>query len=159
MPVAFVAAELGEPLVRDRSKATQFAGQQLADTVTRHWRERTGTPLAYVAGAIVIDDSRGVPRELRGAGQFAANTAAVYSPDRPRVIVNGELKISPWIDPADLDRRGGVVLWQHGEDRLPENIRRTFPRAELQPPLRLPRQTLVPRRDDIVGYAIIPPRT
>ncbi len=159
-PIAFAAAELGEPFIRDRSKATQFSGRFLADTIARQWRERTGTPLTYVGGAIVIDNARGFPRELRASGQFAANNVAVYSPDRPHVIVNGELKLSPWIDAADLERRGAVLLWQPAEHQkeLPENIRRAFPRAELQPPLTVPRHTLYPRPPELVYYAIVPPR-
>ena len=50
-PIGFAVAELGEPLLRDRPKATQFPGRLLADTITRQWREKTGTPLAYVGGA------------------------------------------------------------------------------------------------------------
>jgi hypothetical protein len=159
-PIAFVVAELGEPLIRDRAKATQFSGRLLADTITRQWRERTGTPLAYVGGAIVVDDGPRGPRALPGAGQFTANNVAVYSSDRPRVIVNGELKLSPWIDPADLARRGAVLLWQPPKDdgQLPENIKRAFPQAELQPPLTIPRRTLVPRRGELVYYAFVPPR-
>jgi hypothetical protein len=159
-PIAFAAAELGEPLIRDRSKATQFSGQYLADTITRQWREKTGTPLAYVGGAVVIDHSRGFPREIRASGQFASNNVAVYSPDRPQVIVNGELKLSPWIDVADLNRRGAVLLWQPPDDNneMPENLKRAFPRAVLQPALHLPRQTRYPRRPDLVYYAIVPPQ-
>jgi 4-amino-4-deoxy-L-arabinose transferase-like glycosyltransferase len=159
-PLLFVAAEVGEPLLRDRHKATQFSGRLLAETVTRRWRERTGTPLAYVGGAIIVADGPGGPRTINAAGQFAANNVAVYSSDRPRVIVNGELRFSPWIDPADLERHGGVLLWQPAapEQGLPENIRRAFPRAELQPPLTLPRQTPRARRTEIVEFAIIPPR-
>jgi 4-amino-4-deoxy-L-arabinose transferase-like glycosyltransferase len=159
-PVGFVIAELGEPFVRNRLKATQFPGQLLADTITRQWRERTGTPLTYVGGAVVIRIARdGAPSEVRAAGQFAANNVAVYSKDRPRVIVNGELKFSPWIDPADFARRGGVLVWQPGNlaEALPDNIKRAFPRAELQPLLMLPRQTLGRPRRDPVRYAIIPP--
>ena len=141
-PIGFAVAELGEPFLRDRPKATQFPGRLLAETITRQWRERTGTPLAYVGGAIVLANGRTVP----GAGQFTANNVAVYSPDRPHVIVNGELGLSPWIDAADLERRGAVLVWQPQEQGLPENIRRQFPRAELQPPLILPRHTLYPRR-------------
>jgi hypothetical protein len=160
LPIAFVIAELGEPLIRDRAKATQFSGRLLADIITRQWREKTGTPLAYVGGAIIVVVEPTGPRVLPAAGQFTANNVAVYSPDRPRVIVNGELKLSPWIDPADLARRGAVLLWQPPTDQqeLPENIRRAFPDAELQPPLLIPRQTLVPRREDLVFYAFIRPR-
>jgi 4-amino-4-deoxy-L-arabinose transferase-like glycosyltransferase len=158
VPVAFAAAELGEPLVRDRPKATQFPGRLLAEIITRQWRERTGSPLAYVGGALLYDEVRGKRREVPGAGQFAANNVAVYSPDRPHVIVNGELKLSPWIDPADLNRRGVVLVWQWHEHALPENLKRAFPRAELQPPLVLKRQTLTPRQPTTVNYAIVPPR-
>jgi hypothetical protein len=42
---------------------------------------------------------------------------------------------------------------------MPENIRRAFPRAELQPPLFLPRRTLFrSSQQDLVHYAIVPPR-
>ena len=142
-PIGFAVAELGEPFIRDRAKATQFPGRLLAETITRQWRERTGTPLTYVGGArVIVQASRRPTREPSAAGQFAANNVAVYSPDRPHVIVNGELGLSPWIDAADLDRRGAVLLWQPPDDKaeLPENIKRAFPRAELQPPLTLPRQ-------------------
>ena len=56
-PIGFAVAELGEPLIRDRPKATQFPGRLLADTITRQWREKTGTPLAYVGGARIIADA------------------------------------------------------------------------------------------------------
>ena len=157
-PAAFTAIEIGESLVSDRSKATQFPGQLLANTVTRQWRAKTGTPLAYVGGAVVIDDSRGRIRELGGAGQFASNNVAVYSPDRPRVIVNGELRRSPWIDAADLDRRGAVLVWQSYKPGLADNLQRAFPRAELQPPLQFPRRTFFSASEDTVYYAIVPPR-
>ena len=94
-----------------------------------------------------------------GAGEFAANNVAVYSPDRPHVIVHGDPRLSPWIDMADVERRGAVLVWQPrpGETGLPANLRATFPRAELQPPLVLPRQTLHPRSPVVVVYAFVWP--
>jgi 4-amino-4-deoxy-L-arabinose transferase-like glycosyltransferase len=148
MPVAYVAVELFEPLLRDRPKATQFPGKLLADTITRQWRAATGTPLDYVGG---------VDFGSSGAGEFAANTVAVYSPDRPHVLVHGDPALSPWIDRADLDRRGIVLLWE-GFEGLPADIKATFPRAELQPPLTLPRQTLYPRTPATVNFALVRPR-
>jgi hypothetical protein len=150
-PVAYVADELLEPLLRDRPKATQFPGRLLAQTITRQWRETTGTPLAYVGGADFGPS---------GVGEFTANTVAVYSPDRPHVVVHGDPTLSPWVDPADLERRGAVFVWEPlpQVQGLPDNIKSTFPRAELQPPLVLPRQTLSPRSPAIVNYAIMRPR-
>jgi hypothetical protein len=150
MPLAYAAVELFEPLVRDRPKATQFPGKLLAETITRRWREQTGSPLRYVGGAEVGT----------GPGEFAANTVAVYSPDRPHVIVHGNPELSPWSDMAVGERRGAVLVWEPrpGDTRLPENLRATFPRAELQPPLALPRQTLRTVTPAIVHYAFVPPR-
>jgi 4-amino-4-deoxy-L-arabinose transferase-like glycosyltransferase len=147
VPLLYVAVEIGEPLLRDRSKATQFPGRLLAETVTRQWRERTGTPLAYVGGA-----------ELGTApGEFAANNVAVYSPDRPRVLVHGNPRLSPWIDRGDLRRRGVVLLWQWHRDGMPPNIARDFPDAELQPPILLPRRGPFVRGSETIYYAIVPP--
>jgi hypothetical protein len=148
MPVAYVGVELLEPVWRDRPKATQFPGELLAQTVTRQWRDATGTPLGYVGGADFGSS---------GAGEFAANTVAVYSPDRPHVLVHGDFALSPWIDRADLERRGIVLLWE-GFDGLPADLKAAFPRAELQPPLTLPRQTLAGRKPATVNIAWVRPR-
>ena len=94
-----------------------------------------------------------------GAGEFTANLVAVYSQDRPHVIVHGNPDLSPWIDRTDVDRRGAVIVWESWAAReLPDNIRSTFPRAELQPPLILPRRTLYPRPPVSVSYAFVRPR-
>jgi hypothetical protein len=149
-PLIYAGVELLEPFVRDRPKATQYPGRLLAETITRQWRERTGSPLRYVSGAEVGT----------GPGEFPANNVAVYSPDRPHVIVHGNPALSPWIDMADVERRGAVLVWEAapGADGLPENLRRAFPRAELQPPLALPRQTLHRVSPAIVHYAFVSPR-
>jgi hypothetical protein len=147
LPLIYAAVEIGEPLVRERPKATQFPGRLLAQTITQQWRDRTGTPLAYVGGA-----------EGAAPGEFAANNVAVYSPDRPHVVVHGNVELSPWIDRADLDRRGLVLLWEAESPDLPDSLRRAFPRAELQPSLLLPRQTLAARSPIRVHYAFVPPR-
>ena len=146
--VVYAAVELGEPLVRDRPKATQFPGQLLAQEVTRQWRETTGSRLTYVAG---VGGST-------GAGEFAVNNVAVYSADHPHVVVHGDLRLSPWIDPVDLRRRGAVVIWQALAPGLPDDVRDAFPSAQLQPALVLPRWTLVPRAPEVIYYAFVLPQ-
>jgi hypothetical protein len=140
-PLAYAAIELFEPVFRDRPKATQFAGKQLAETVTKAWRDKYGTPLRYAAGT-----------------EFAVNNIAVYSPDRPHVVVHGRLPLSPWIDRADLRRRGAVIVWEGVSEVEMNEWRATFSGMEIQSPLVLPRQTLFPVRPSTVHYAIMPPR-
>jgi hypothetical protein len=147
LPVAYAADELFEAVVRDRVKASQFPGRTLAEIVTKRWREIAAAPLKYVGGAPIPG----------GGGEFAANNVAVYSPDRPHVLVEGEPKLSPWIDMADFDRQGGVLVWQSA-DPMPEAMRARFPRALPQAPLVLAPQTLVPRSPVVVQFAIVPPR-
>jgi len=153
MPIAFVLTELAEPLIRDRQKATEFPGRLLAETITQRWREKTGTPLSYVSG---ITAGEAIGRETPGWWEFPANNIAVYSPDRPHVVVHGKLEFSPWIDPADLDRRGVVIVWR-GAGNM-EELRKAFPRAEIQESLALPWLIAKRRPPDIVNYAIVPPR-
>jgi len=141
IPIIYVAVEIGEPFVRDRPKAVQFSGRLLADTVTQAWRNRYGTPLTYVGG----DD-------------FVSNNVAVYSPDRPHVVVHGEFKLSPWIDQADLRRRGAVLVWGEDEpDASLQQLRTNFGDFEVQPVLVLPRQSWHTGRPDRVVYAFVPP--
>lgn len=150
MPAAYAAVEIFEPYMRDRPKATEFPGRLLAETITREWREQTGTPLTYVAG---------VELGSSGVGEFAANNVAVYSPDRPHVVVHGDSRLSPWIDIVDLKRRGAVVVWQKSSlaEAMPDGLLVTHSRAEVRPPLVLPRQTPYPRNPVTIGYAFVRP--
>jgi hypothetical protein len=84
-PAIWIGTWLADPHLRQRPKASDFPGHAVAERMTRLWHEKTGTKLAYVAGT-----------------EFAANNVAVYSADRPRVVVHGRPKISPWIDMVDL---------------------------------------------------------
>ncbi len=145
MPLAYVAVEALEPAVRDRPKATQFPGRQLADAVTKAWHAKFATPLPFVGG-----------------GEFATNNIAVYSPDRPRVIVHADPAISPWVDREELKRRGAVIVWEDGQldAAAMAQLRLDYPGLAVQDPLTLPRQTFVgshlhPAR---VHFAIVPPR-
>jgi hypothetical protein len=146
MPLAYVVTEAFEPLLRDRPKATQFPGRALAEQVTQAWRARFSTPLPYVGG-----------------GEFATNNIAVYSPDHPHVIVHADPSLSPWIDRADLARRGAVLVWEDGQvdDRGLAEMRSTYPGLDVQEPISLARQSLV-ARDKLkpvrVHFAIVPPR-
>lgn len=141
-PLIYAALEVGEPLVRDRPKATQFPGRQLAEIITREWHARYGTRLAYVGGS-----------------EFPINNIAVYSPDRPHVVVHGELRLSPWVDPAELRRHGAVLVWQYGMIGADLNtLKANFGNFDVQPELVLPRQTPFSVQPERISYAFVPPR-
>ena len=142
MPILYAAIEIGEPFVRDRPKADQYPGRLLAQILTRDWHQRYGTTLTYVGGS-----------------EFLANNVAVYSPDQPHVVAHGELRLSPWIDPADLRKRGAVLVWQDGQ--LGSDIKTlhaNFGAFKIEPELVLPRQTWHPVRPEGISYAFVPPQ-
>jgi hypothetical protein len=146
-PILYVGVEIGEPFLRDRPKATQFPGQLLADIVTHEWHKRYGTPLVYVSGS-----------------EFGSYTVAVYSPDRPHVIVHGELKLSPWINADDLRRHGAVLVWDIVGDfetfkaSIIAGFTPAFGNIEFEPMLALPRQTWHPVSPAHIVYAFVPPQ-
>jgi hypothetical protein len=145
-PLAYAIVEGLEPVIRDRPKATQFPGRALAEQVTRRWRDKFATALPYVGG-----------------GEFATNNIAVYSPDRPHVIVHADLGISPWIDFADLRRRGAVLVWEDGQIDAAQlaRLRSDYPGLEVHEPITLPRQVFVDSahvRAVRVHVAFVPPR-
>lgn len=146
-PLIYAVVEVGEPMVRDRPKATEFPGQAVAATITNAWRDRFGTPLSFVGGT-----------------EFAANNVAVYSPDRPHVVVHGDPALSPWVDRNQLRKRGVVLVWQEGlADARLAGWRATFGDFAAEPALVLPRQSWVPQTwrrltPTRVTYAFIPPQ-
>ena len=142
LPTVYAADAVFAPLFRDRAKAMEFSGRMMAQTITAEWRAATGSPLTYVGGT-----------------QFAANNMAVYSPDRPYVVVEADLARSPWIDPGDLRRRGLVIVWERNLSRdMPEAMRANFPDAEFRAVLDVPRRTVRARSPVGIGYAFVKPR-
>jgi 4-amino-4-deoxy-L-arabinose transferase-like glycosyltransferase len=143
IPIIYAAVQWGEPLVRKRARASDFPGQAFTQAVTKAWQEQTGgAPLVYVAGS-----------------EFAVNNVAVYAASRPHVVVHGEPKLSPWIDMADLGRRGVLLVWEdgHAQANLDE-WNKTFPGMRIGPLLEIPQQTLRPIPPARLRYAIVPPR-
>ncbi|MFN3351566.1 glycosyltransferase family 39 protein [Pseudorhodoplanes sp.] len=144
-PAIWIGTWIADPHLRGRPKASEFPGRAIAEQLTREFREKTGAPLAYVAGT-----------------EFAANNVAVYSPDRPRVVVHGRPQISPWIDMADLKKRGVLVVWEDGLQAAHVNEwRKTFG-AEGEPVIvEFPRQSrggVRNRQTARIAYWIVPPR-
>jgi hypothetical protein len=80
-----------------------------------------------------------------------------YSPDHPRVLIDGKPARAPWIDLTDLRTKGALVVWTVGDlNVVPPQLRGVAADAVVQPPFLLPF-----RRGDsnlYVGWAILQPR-
>ena len=138
--LAFIANYDVLPRFDHRYRAVFFPGSALARAITQGWHDKTGRPLAYVIGTM-----------------WDGGNVAHYSPDQPRVLVDGKPERAPWIDLADLKKRGAVVVWTDGDLKtLPPEYRADAPGAQVQPPLELHyRHSTKPMA---AGWAILPPR-
>jgi hypothetical protein len=120
--VAFVVQYGVLPFVDHRYRASVFPGGRLGAEISTRFRAATGEPLAYVIGSM-----------------WLGGNISRYSAERPRTLIDGRPERAPWIDLADLRRRGAVVIWSDGDrTKVPPNYASLAPDAEVQPPLTLP---------------------
>jgi 4-amino-4-deoxy-L-arabinose transferase-like glycosyltransferase len=144
--VGFFCVEALSPYITHKPKRINLDGQYVADQISQEWHNLYHQPLRYVVGET-----------------FIGGVVAWYAPDRPHQLTDGDYKISPWIDPAELKKYGGVIVWCGLRcDKLdaptpPAYIQSAFPQAQFQPPLVFPLPTGARVPEGMVEWAIIPP--
>ena len=138
--VAFVLQYGVLPFVDHRYRASLFPGDRLGAEISTRFRAATGAPLAYVIGSM-----------------WLGGNISRYSVERPRTLIDGKPERAPWIDLADLKRRGAVVVWTDGDrNTVPEPYARFAAGAQVQPPLTLPMRW-GSNGEMLFGWAIVPP--
>ena len=153
MAVVFLAAavirNVAGPYARGKSSRIHFPGRALAAEVQRLWNRRYDQPLPIIAGE-----------------WWLAGNAALYGPNRPSVYggcLGDDLKFaprfSPWTSDEDLERRGGVILWdcRRRGSNMPAELRNRFGTAEVLDPLTISHLTGAKIPPARVGVAIVPP--
>lgn len=140
MAGAFVANYAVLPHYDHRYRAVFYPGERLALELNRRYRAVTGQPIAYVIGDM-----------------WTGGNIAHYAPSHPRVLIDGDRARAPWIDIADLNARGAVVVWTQGDlDTIPIGFRNIAGEAAVQPPFLIP-----DRRGESfvnVGWAVLLPK-
>ena len=145
--IGFFSVEALGPYVTHKAKRINFSGQMFAAQISKTWNQRYHTPLRYVVGDTWI-----------------GGNIAYYAPDRPHQLTNGDYKISPWINPEDIKKYGGVIVWcglrcdQQDHALTPDYIHTSFPQAQIQPLLTFPQKTSTAIPQGMVEWAILPPQ-
>ena len=98
MPLAYAMVEGLEPALRDRPKATQFPGRQLAQEITRRWHEKFATPLPLTSAAASSPPT--TSRSIRPTGRTSSCMPI-------RRSAHGSI--------ATTRRRGAVLVWEDGQ--------------------------------------------
>jgi 4-amino-4-deoxy-L-arabinose transferase-like glycosyltransferase len=89
---------VAKPLALASPSYADFDGPALARIAEQFWRTHNAGPIPYI---VSFDRTRG----RQAAGSIVFDTS-----DRPHVFEDTDLKLSPWIDPSDLIRRGALVV-------------------------------------------------
>jgi hypothetical protein len=140
LALAFVINYDVLPRFDHRYRAVFFPGGELGRQISQRYRAVTGQRPAYVIGSM-----------------WDGGNVEHYSPDHPRVLVDGEPQRAPWIDLQDLRARGAVVVWTSGDlHALPVGFRNIAVDAAVQPPFEL--HYLRGGGSVSVGWAILFPR-
>jgi 4-amino-4-deoxy-L-arabinose transferase-like glycosyltransferase len=140
--VAFCVDYLLLPRYDHRYRAAFFPGNLLSQAITQRFEQATGKEPAYVIGSM-------------WDGGNVAHYARVRP--QPRVLVDGSPEHAPWIDLADLRKRGAAVVWTEGDPHvLPPSLAAAAPGAQVGTPFDLHYH----RGDGVVhvGWAILPPQ-
>jgi 4-amino-4-deoxy-L-arabinose transferase-like glycosyltransferase len=97
----------------DETSSANYPGKMLARTLTHQWHQTYHTPLTYVAGS-----------------RWIAGNIAFYSQDHPRVYINWDSTLSPWVDENNLQNRGGIFIWDMAQDheKTQQEILKRFPK-------------------------------
>jgi hypothetical protein len=140
--VAFCVDYLLLPRYDHRYRAAFFPGNLLSQAITQRFEQATGKEPAYIIGSM-----------------WDGGNVAHYARTRPqpRVLVDGSPEHAPWIDLADLRKRGAAVVWTEGDPHvLPPGLAAAAPGAQVGAPFDLRYH----RGDGVVhvGWAILPPQ-
>ncbi|HML08330.1 MAG TPA: glycosyltransferase family 39 protein [Xanthobacteraceae bacterium] len=143
LAVAFVADYTVLPQLDHRYRTGFYPGDRLAAALTQRFADATGREPAYII-----------------ASMWNGGNVAHYSDLRPqpRVLIDGSPARAPWIDLADLHKRGAVIVWTDGDLRtLPPSFAAVAAGAEVGAPFDLPFR----RGENVlhVGWAVLRPQS
>ena len=121
-----------------------YPGGKIAAVLTKAWRAQFAVPCPYVIG-----------------NRKDSCFMCYYSPDHPTAFFDHDPKLSPWIDPDDIRKKGAVIIWR--SEKVPDYLKQ-YPTARRLAPITLERQIpgwirkFVPAPREVVFFAaFVPP--
>jgi 4-amino-4-deoxy-L-arabinose transferase-like glycosyltransferase len=88
-----LAVYAGTSLLETSAKSRRFDGRGLSAHVRDAFEREYDRPPAFVIGDM-----------------WNASNVSIYAPDRPRVFLDGDPRMAPWIDAGTVRRSGAVVV-------------------------------------------------
>jgi 4-amino-4-deoxy-L-arabinose transferase-like glycosyltransferase len=138
--IALVVYMAVDPRTRLTYRAELFPGPAVAHELAARFEKETGRPVAYVI-----------------APMYFGGNVSHYAKAAPRTVIDGDLSRVPWIDPADLTRRGALVMWVESDpNRVPDAYRALAGDAVPRTPLQFP--AIWGKWVHTIGWTIVPPK-
>ncbi len=129
-----------EPLWKDKQTRMHYPGKAVAEELAAIWKDRMGTELAYVAGDM-----------------WSAANVTLYAPRRPSMFYLHDLTLSPWIDMADVQDKGLMIVWRGDREKPLKEILRYYPDAVRDGRETFQYQSAGKMPDAVVNWLIVPP--
>jgi 4-amino-4-deoxy-L-arabinose transferase-like glycosyltransferase len=131
-----------EPYFQGNPGSSRMPGQELVDALMEPWNAATGSAtLRYAVG----------PHDYAGRISY-------YWSGRPSLFENADLTRSPWVDTAELARRGALAIWPVRNENTPApRWLTTLPPSDIQPMLTLQAHIWGPAATMRYRWAIIRP--
>jgi 4-amino-4-deoxy-L-arabinose transferase-like glycosyltransferase len=101
-----------EPLWKTKHTRIHYPGREIGEDLARIWRQETGTDLAYVAGDM-----------------WSAANVSLYAPSRPSMYYLHSRTLSPWIDLADIQKKGVMIVWRGDSEKPLDELLAYYPDA------------------------------
>ena len=104
-----------EPLWKKKLSRIHYPGRETALFLSEEWRKQTGTPLTYVAGDM-----------------WPAAHLTLFAPNRPSMFLDHDPALSPWIDMADVRKKGVLLVWIGDGVEVPQMFKHLYPTVTRQ---------------------------
>ena len=151
MVVVFIVQAVGSPYLMGTPRKFHFPMRELGAECDRIWSSRFDVPCPYISG-----------------DWLCAGNAAYAMKDHPSVLFYygglDDRKVLPagtWATDDDVNRKGGILLWDASalsKPTAPRWIRHRFPKAEVLPDiLEMPYKTAANIPPLRIGVALVPP--
>ena len=123
--------------------------KEIALFLSTLWQDHYHSPLVYVAGS-----------------NYLVAMTIPYMHDKPTPYFNWVPSESPWINEADLRKKGALFIWDEGENYTWDNDSRTFAHLPKMIVNRFPALKMLPpalfyrvsdKKPLLIGVAILPP--
>ena len=141
--------DVASPYLRDKPSRIHYPGKEIAHQIEALWHTKYDYPCPHLVGEWWLTGN------VVAYGNDAPQVFCYSNPD----ALNKKLVLSIWTDSDSINREGGICLWDihHYREKIPPNLLKNFPTAEILPVIRIPYSTRANLAPLELGVAIIPP--